>query len=414
MDDDPGCIFTQNLLIEDATAEEIDAAVAGVTTAVTTASKGDSIGASTATVPRNTAGDAALFVNITTGGASDCGSAASPQSAPSSTAFSATTGTNVQTFTGSLGGTPPPVTSSASARPFSVNGATFVNAGAALQRSCAIRHNACANAANSGALAGGVAQCDAQETACNTASTPKKSRKRALDFGSCSDPSIKFAEGLDGRKEASFAPVDDVDFNHGSALNIGVISTFICQKLQDKCKAGADTVAACAKGQADAGGLKGQAAADAFNAALEEGTAASTATAQETGSSAPASTDGSTCSLSSSAPSASAPASTSTNTPTTSTSATNTTQPTTATSNNVQTFTGTLGGLPPPVIKSAGDRPFSVKGDTFVNVGAALQRSCAVQHNACADAVNAGVLGGGVGQCEVQERECNDAANAAV
>lgn len=45
---------------------------------------------------------------------------------------------------------------------------------------------------------------------------------------------------------------------------------------------------------------------------------------------------------------------------------------------NVQTFTGTLGGAPPPVISSAGTRPFSVNGDTFVNAGAALQRSCSV------------------------------------
>lgn len=78
--------------------------------------------------------------------------------------------------------------------------------------------------------------------------------------------------------------------------------------------------------------------------------------------------------------------------------------------NNVQSFTGALGGLPPPVIKSSGSRPFSVKGDTFVNSGAALQRSCSIQHNACADAANSGRLAGGVGQCDTQEKECNDAA----
>ncbi|KAL8826764.1 MAG: hypothetical protein Q9191_003600 [Dirinaria sp. TL-2023a] len=78
--------------------------------------------------------------------------------------------------------------------------------------------------------------------------------------------------------------------------------------------------------------------------------------------------------------------------------------------NNVQSFTGALGGLPPPVIKSSGGRPFSVKGDTFVNSGAALQRSCSIQHNACADAANSGKLAGGVGQCDTQETECNDAA----
>lgn len=96
-------------------------------------------------------------------------------------------------------------------------------------------------------------------------------------------------------------------------------------------------------------------------------------------------------------------------------------------SDNVQSFTGTLGGPAPPVISSAGDRPFTVNGNTFVNVGGALQRSCAVseplpiltlfdsnslqiQHNACADAANSGSLAGGVGQCETQEAACNAAA----
>ncbi|KAL8733974.1 MAG: hypothetical protein Q9166_001735 [cf. Caloplaca sp. 2 TL-2023] len=112
-DDEPGCIFTQNLLVEDATAEEIDAAVAG---------------------------------------------------------------------------TPP----TPALTPLSVG------------------------------------QCDTQEKVCKAASAAQKHRKRALDFGSCTDPTIKFADGLDGRKEAAFAPNNDADFNVGSALNIGVISRFIC------------------------------------------------------------------------------------------------------------------------------------------------------------------------------------------
>lgn len=76
----------------------------------------------------------------------------------------------------------------------------------------------------------------------------------------------------------------------------------------------------------------------------------------------------------------------------------------------VQTFTGALGGLPPPVIESPRDRPFSVKGNTFVNSGAALRRSCAIQHNACANAANGGGLAGGVGQCDAQEQDCIAAA----
>jgi hypothetical protein len=163
------------------------------------------------------------------------------------------TGTNIQTFTGTLGGAPPPVISSAGDRPFSVNGNTFVNSGAALQRSCSIQHNACADAANSGSLAGGVGQCDAQENACN-ALISSKVKRAALDFGSCTDPSILFEFGLDGRTEEAFIASNQVDFNHGSALNIGVIASFICQRLGSPCNAAADAIAACSAGETAAGG----------------------------------------------------------------------------------------------------------------------------------------------------------------
>ncbi|KAJ4249876.1 hypothetical protein NW762_012221 [Fusarium torreyae] len=78
---------------------------------------------------------------------------------------------------------------------------------------------------------------------------------------------------------------------------------------------------------------------------------------------------------------------------------------------NVQSFTGTLGGPAPPVVSSAGDRPFSVNGNTFTGIGAALGRSCDIQHNACANAANSGELSGGVAQCETQNAECRDAAS---
>lgn len=115
------------------------------------------------------------------------------------------------------------------------------------------------------------------EDECNAAASAKKLRKlrklrarqaKALDFGSCSNPAIEFAAGLDGRKEESFAPADAADFNHGSALNIKVISGFICGQLQSKCKASADTVTACNDAATAADAATGQAAADAFNSAL--------------------------------------------------------------------------------------------------------------------------------------------------
>ena len=163
------------------------------------------------------------------------------------------TGTNIQTFTGTLGGAPPPVVSSTGDRPFSVNGNTFVNSGAALQRSCSIQHNACADAANSGSLAGGVGQCDAQENACN-ALISSKVKRATLDFGSCTDPSILFEFGLDGRTQEAFIASNQADFNHGSALNIGVIASFICQRLGSPCSAAADAIAACSTGETAAAG----------------------------------------------------------------------------------------------------------------------------------------------------------------
>jgi len=97
--------------------------------------------------------------------------------------------------------------------------------------------------------------------------------RRALDFGKCGSPEIQFANGLDGRNEPSFQAINQKDFNHGSALNIGVITSFNCQRLADSCKAPQATLDACAKGQADAAatGGKDAKASDAFNAALGVG-----------------------------------------------------------------------------------------------------------------------------------------------
>ena len=48
---------------------------------------------------------------------------------------------------------------------------------------------------------------------------------------------------------------------------------------------------------------------------------------------------------------------------------------------NLQTFTGELGGSLPPAV-SKGGRGFVVAGNAdFVNLAAALQRSCDEQHN---------------------------------
>ena len=272
-----GCIFTLNLLTPAVTENDIKAAVAGAGGAA--AGNADAA----AGKPEFTQRTGLIDTNTHSG----CNAAASTVVATvvATAAAGAATGAaqaasgtvNVQAFSGSLGGPPPPVESTAGAdRPFNVNGATFLNAGAAIQRSCAIQKNACANAANAGQLAGGSQQCDAQEDQCRSTNNVKKARRgvaerrqaKGLDFGSCGSPAIKFAVGLDGRKEASFQSANNADFNHGSALNIKVIADFTCQRLASSCKAADAAVQACKSAAGAAASAKGQAAADAFNSAL--------------------------------------------------------------------------------------------------------------------------------------------------
>ncbi|KAJ3355521.1 hypothetical protein GGF32_001984 [Allomyces javanicus] len=89
--------------------------------------------------------------------------------------------------------------------------------------------------------------------------------------------------------------------------------------------------------------------------------------------------------------------------------------PSTGSGSNVQTFTGALFGKPaPPVNFVGGARPFQVivggklNGD-FLQAGAALGRSCDVQHNQCANEVNSQRAKGSVGQCDQQNNECHAA-----
>lgn len=72
--------------------------------------------------------------------------------------------------------------------------------------------------------------------------------------------------------------------------------------------------------------------------------------------------------------------------------------------NNLQPFTGDIGAAATPVTDSGNaDRPFAVKGDTFVNLAAALQRSCDQQFNACANLANAGSADFSVQDCSTQK-----------
>ncbi|KAH8160356.1 hypothetical protein CIB48_g7896 [Xylaria polymorpha] len=87
------------------------------------------------------------------------------------------------------------------------------------------------------------------------------------------------------------------------------------------------------------------------------------------------------------------------------------TQPDNNQANNSQT-SGALGGITAPAITNSGDssRPFSVNGNTFVNQGAAIQRSCDIQNNACSNAANAGKAGFSVNDCQKQQQQCLSSA----
>ncbi|KDQ25824.1 hypothetical protein PLEOSDRAFT_1066864 [Pleurotus ostreatus PC15] len=147
-----GCIFTLNLLVPDATPEEIQAAVAGVAAPDAGAGAGAGVDAPAPT---------AAPVNAGTGAGANTGSGANTGAAA-----------NLQKFAGALGGQAAPAVT-AGGRGFVVEGSNdFLNVGAALNRSCDIQHNKCANFANSaaGRAAGiSVGQCDQQNGQCKSA-----------------------------------------------------------------------------------------------------------------------------------------------------------------------------------------------------------------------------------------------------
>ena len=72
---------------------------------------------------------------------------------------------------------------------------------------------------------------------------------------------------------------------------------------------------------------------------------------------------------------------------------------------NAQQFNGALGGIPATPIEDSGiaNRPFQVKEDTFVNLAAAVQRSCDQQFNGCANLANGGDPTITVADCAAQK-----------
>lgn len=166
-----GCIISQNLIVFDATAAEIDAAVAGV-------SAGGSTGSGTSGNTSDTTGTDCTTVPVTVTVTSAATSTAAPAaSTTSTTAAAATTtaassggatGSNLQTFTDALGGVSAPSVT-ASGTQFAVEGnSSFNSLRSALIRSCDVQNNKCANASNGAGQSKtfSVGDCNTQQTAC--------------------------------------------------------------------------------------------------------------------------------------------------------------------------------------------------------------------------------------------------------
>nr|XP_019043069.1 hypothetical protein I302_08780 [Kwoniella bestiolae CBS 10118]OCF21999.1 hypothetical protein I302_08780 [Kwoniella bestiolae CBS 10118] len=311
--------------------------------------------------------------------------------------------------------------------------------------------------ADSANAAAGTDATGATGTGNNAAAT-------GVDVGQCTDFSLTFAGGLDNRAadEFTFQPVslrsialvkfvpeqsnsfgcivwqtDLTNFNHGSALNPSIITQFMCDTFVNACANSATTrdvcktVAADLDAQLASGALaRDQGFADAWLTGLEAafgiqstgtGTgngaaAAATGAADDTtddttddaedGTGATANTATATASADTGAETAAAAGDAAS-----AATATSVADDTTAASgDNLQTFSEALNGVAAtPVINIGDDRPFQVKTDTFVNSGAAFQRSCDQQFNGCANAANSGSGDASVAECSAQKERCSAA-----
>jgi hypothetical protein len=223
------------------------------------------------------------------------------------------------------------------------------------------------------------------------------------DFGKCSIPQIEFAVGFDNRRETSFQPVDKTSFNHGSAQAIGIITQFICDTLTNSCGADDTAKATCKTAQAAAAAQtpKRGIDADAFNAVFGIKTNFRDVTAVDDQGRDIADSTGGNVDVADVA-SGSAPKATATGNLAVVTGAP------AASGANLQKFTGALGDAKAPAV-TVGGRGFVVEGsDDFLNVGAALGRSCDIQHNACANKANSGG-GFSVSACDAQNNDCHAA-----
>ncbi|KAI0264381.1 hypothetical protein BC834DRAFT_844045 [Gloeopeniophorella convolvens] len=285
---------------------------------------------------------------------------------------------------------------------------------AASTSASSVSASASASASATAAAAGATSSSASSNTGSSSSSTSGSSDSGAADFGKCTTPEIKFAAGLDGRKETAFVPVDQTSFNHGSADNIDVISQFICNQLTNACGANQAAKDLCtqAEAAADAATAPTGAQADAFNAVFGQTTNFADVTPIDN-QGRPVVSAGSSASPSGSA--VADPSSSSTAPAASSSSSSNSGSSASAASGgNLQTFTGSLGASAPPVT-AVGNGQFQVEGNSvFNNLQSALIRSCDVQQNLCSNAANASGNKGDltVTACGTQQKGCDASAQA--
>lgn len=84
-------------------------------------------------------------------------------------------------------------------------------------------------------------------------------------YGSCSDPTIRYEYGLDGRTDYSYTTNNQADFPFGSSPNIDPVDGLVCNRLRSPCNAPEETVQRCLEAAEIVSQLSGQEAADVWN-----------------------------------------------------------------------------------------------------------------------------------------------------
>ncbi|KAJ6619449.1 hypothetical protein B0H10DRAFT_2433352 [Mycena sp. CBHHK59/15] len=465
--DTSDCIFTENLLVEDATAAEISAAVAGQSSGSAVATTAASEAVSTCPPPTTvtvtagaaatTAANVAVAVTQTTSSIGNFGKCSIPQ-IEFATGFDNRKETSFQpvdkvsynhgsaqaigiitqficdTLTNSCGADATAKATCAAAQAAAgaappkegidadtFNGffgitTNFRNVEAVDDQgnviagstggtvSVAVTGAAETAAAATKAAAETAAAATKAAAAAATAVAVTQTASSIGNFGKCSIPQIEFATGFDNRKETSFQPVDKVSYNHGSAQAIGIITQFICDTLTNSCGADATAKATCAAAQAAAGAAppKEGIDADTFNGFFGITTNFRNVEAVDDQGNVIAGSTGGTVSVAVTGAAETAAAAAAT---TTAAAAATKTAAASSSASNLQTFTGTLGGAA-PAVTAGGSKGFVTDNSDFLNLAAALGRSCDVQHNACANAANSGG-GFSVSVCDTQNTACH-------